>query len=292
MSISSIQSNIDRYRCEINDFSIKIAEKRKRKVDADTKASKAVADARKTKSASTLKSKMSEADRHSKEALKYEKEIADLEKKRSAKEKQLHEEEKKLLKAQAEDEKKRTKERELIDAVYNSKISDITRTVNEVKMEQARLSQIYPLLSVSPEEAYDVFISHASEDKVPFVDNLVAALTERDVKVWYDRNVLTWGKSIRRNIDLGLQHSKFAIVVLSEFYIKKYWTQKEFNALFALGSKYEDFILPIWHNISPEMALSFSPMLSDSIAINSSEFSEEEIANQFVDILNYSNING
>ena len=90
MSISSIQSTIDRYRREINDFSLKIADKRKRKVDAETKASKAVADARKTKSASTLKSKMAEADRHSKEALKFEKEIADLEKKKGSKEKQLH----------------------------------------------------------------------------------------------------------------------------------------------------------------------------------------------------------
>ena len=289
MSISSIQSSINRHRSEINDLSTKIAYKRKRKVDAETKTTKAVAEARKAKSTSTVKSKMSESDRHSKEVLKFEKEIADLEKKRCAKEKQLHIEEKKVHKAQADDEKKRIKERERIDAAHNSKISAITRTVNEVKMEQARLSQIYPLLSVPLEEAYDVFISHASEDKVPFVDGLVAALIEREVKVWYDRNILTWGKSIRMNIDQGLQHSKFAIVVLSEFYIKKYWTQREFNALFALGSKYEGFILPIWHNITAEMAITFSPMLSDSIAINSSNLSVVEIANQFVEILNYSN---
>jgi len=289
MSISSIQSTIDRYRREINDFSIKIADKRKRKVDAETKASKAVADARKTKSASTLKSKMAEADRHSKEALKFEKDIADLERKKGAKEKQLHEEEKKLLKAQADDEKKRTKERESIDAAHNSKISAITRTVNEVKMEQARLSQIYPLLSVSPEEAYDVFISHASEDKVPFVDSLVEALSQRGVKVWYDRKVLTWGKSIRQNIDLGLRQSKFAIIVLSEFYIQKYWTQKEFNALFSLGSQLGDFLLPIWHNITPERAKEFSPMLSDAIALISSDHTIEEIADMFVEKLNYEN---
>ena len=289
MSISTIQSTIDRYRREINDFSLKIADKRKRKVDAETKASKAVADARKTKSASTLKSKMAEADRHSKEALKFEKEIADLEKKKGSKEKQLHEEEKKLLKAQADDEKKRTKERERIDAAHNSKISAITRTVNEVKMEQARLSQIYPLLSVSPEEAYDVFISHASEDKVPFVDSLVDALSQRGVKVWYDRKVLTWGKSIRQNIDLGLRKSKFAIIVLSEFYIQKYWTQKEFNALFSLGAQLGEFLLPIWHNITPERAKEFSPMLSDSIALISSDYTIEEIADMFVEKLNYEN---
>lgn len=291
MSISSIQNTIDRYRKEINDFSTKIATLRKRKVEAEAKAAKAIADARKSKSSSTIKSKMADADRHSKEAARQEKDLATLEKQRAAREKNLLDEEKKLNKAKAEEEKKQAKEREKIDTSHESKIRSLTRTVNYVKLEQERLSKVYPLLSVAPDEAYDVFISHASEDKASFVDALVDALVKRGVKVWYDRNVLTWGKSIRYNIDNGLQQSKYAIVVLSEFYINKYWTQKEFNALFALGSKYEGFILPIWHNISAEMAKQFSPMLSDSIAIKSSDFSVAEIANQFVEILNYTNSN-
>lgn len=151
------------------------------------------------------------------------------------------------------------------------------------------MRQIYPLLNVSSEDAYDVFISHASEDKVPFVDSLVEALLQRGVKVWYDRKILTWGRSIRQNIDLGLRQSKFAIIVLSEFYIQKYWTQKEFNALFSLGSQLGEFLLPIWHNITPERAKEFSPMLSDAIALISSNYTIEEIADMFVEKLNYEN---
>ena len=289
MSISSIQSTIQRYRKEINDLSTKIADKRKRASEAEVKANKAVADARKSKSASILRSKISESERYAKEATKYQKEMADLEKKRAEKDKLLLAEERKLVKEQETEDKKRQKaQQKLIDA-NERKMRSLTQTVKSVQIEQSKIKQIYPLLNVSSDEAYDVFISHASEDKVPFVDGLVEALLQRGVKVWYDRKVLTWGKSIRQNIDLGLRQSKFAIIVLSEFYIQKYWTQKEFNALFSLGSQLGEFLLPIWHNIRPERAKEFSPMLSDAIALISSDYTVEEIADMFVEKLNYEN---
>lgn len=289
MSVSSIQSTIERYRKEINDLSTKIADKRKRGADAQAKADKAYADARRTKSSSTMRSKLSESERYSKEANKYLKDTADLEKKRAAQEKQLIAEEKKLIRTQTDENKKRTQVQNKISAANERKMKSLTQTVRSVQIEQSRLKEIYPLLSVPSEEAYDVFISHASEDKIPFVDTLVEELLQRGVKVWYDRHVLTWGRSIRQNIDAGLRQSKFAIVVLSEHYIQKYWTQKEFNALFSLGSKLGDFILPIWHNITPERANEFSPMLSDSFALKSSDFTIAEIADMFVEKLNYDN---
>lgn len=289
MSISSIQSTIQRYRKEINDLSTKIADKRKRTSEAEAKANKAVSDARKSKSSFTVRSKIAESEKYAKEATKYQKEMADLERKRAEKEKLLLTEEKKLIKEQESEEKKRQKAQQKVAAANERKMKSLTQTVKSVKIEQSKMRQIYPLLNVSSEEAYDVFISHASEDKVPFVDSLVEALLQRGVKVWYDRKILTWGRSIRQNIDLGLRQSKFAIIVLSEFYIQKYWTQKEFNALFSLGSQLGEFLLPIWHNITPERAKEFSPMLSDAIALISSNYTIEEIADMFVEKLNYVN---
>lgn len=289
MSISSIQSTIQRYRKEINDLSTKIADKRKRTSDAEVKANKAVSEARKSKSSSTVRSKIAESEKFAKEATKYQKEMADLERKRAEKEKLLLTEEKKFIKEQESEEKKRQKAQQKVADANERKMKSLTQTVKSVQIEQSKMRQIYPLLNVSSEEAYDVFISHASEDKVPFVDSLVEALLQRGVKVWYDRKILTWGKSIRQNIDLGLRQSKFAIIVLSEFYIQKYWTQKEFNALFSLGSQLGEFLLPIWHNITPERAKEFSPMLSDAIALISSNYTIEEIADMFVEKLNYEN---
>ena len=289
MSISTIQSAIERFRKEINDLSTKIADKRKRAAAAQSKADKAYADARKSKSSSTVRSKISESERYSKEANKHLSDMADLEKKRATKEKQLMAEEKKLTKAQVEEDKKRFKAQQKVSEANERKMKSLTQTVQAVQLEQSKLKEIYPLLSVPSEDAYDVFISHASEDKVPFVDMLVDELLQRGVKVWYDRHVLTWGRSIRQNIDVGLRQSKFAIIVLSEHYIQKYWTQKEFNALFNLGSQLGDFLLPIWHNITPERAKEFSPMLSDSFALKSSDLTVAEIADMFVEKLNYDN---
>lgn len=289
MSITSIQSTIERYRKEISNLSTKIADKRKRASEAEAKANKALADARKSKSATTSRSKISENERYAKDVTKFQKEVADLEKKRAEKEKLLLTEEKKLIKEQEAEDKKRQKAQQKIADANERKIKSLTRTVESVQIEQSKMRQIYPLLSVSLEDAYDVFISHASEDKEPFVDSLVEALLKRGVKVWYDRRILTWGKSIRQNIDSGLRQSKFAIIVLSEHYIQKFWTQKEFNALFSLGSQLGEFLLPIWHNITPERAKEFSPMLSDAIALISSDYTVEEIADMFVEKLNYNN---
>ena len=278
MSVSTIQSTIERYRKEINDLSTKIADKRKRAADAQAKADKASADARKSKSTSTIRSKISESERYYKEANKHLSDMAN-----------LITEEKRLVKAQSDEEKKRIKAQQKISDANERKMKSLTQTVRTVQLEQSKLKAIYPLLTVPSEDAYDVFISHASEDKIPFVDTLVEELLQRGVKVWYDRHVLTWGRSIRQNIDAGLRQSKFAIIVLSEHYIQKYWTQKEFNALFSLGSQLGDFLLPIWHNITPERAMEFSPMLSDSFALKSSDLSVAQISDMFVEKLNYDN---
>lgn len=60
---------------------------------------------------------------------------------------------------------------------------------------------------------WDVFISHASEDKDGLVRGLAHALTAAGLKVWYDEFTLTVGDSLRRSIDLGLAHSEFGVVV-------------------------------------------------------------------------------
>ena len=52
--------------------------------------------------------------------------------------------------------------------------------------------------------AFDVFISHASEDKGRFVDALDTALRERGVTCWYDARAIQLGDDFRRRMDEGL----------------------------------------------------------------------------------------
>jgi TIR domain len=79
------------------------------------------------------------------------------------------------------------------------------------------------------DEKWDVFVSHATEDKNDFVRPLVHRLTERGLKVWFDEFTLKVGDSLRRSIDRGLAASRFGIVVISPDFLRKEWPQRELD---------------------------------------------------------------
>lgn len=117
---------------------------------------------------------------------------------------------------------------------------------------------------------YDVFVSHASEDKDSFVRPLAAALQEQNVEVWYDEYSLNVGDSLRRSIDRGLAQSRFGIVVLSPSFFAKKWTEWELDGLVARqNSGDQRLILPIWHGVTRDDVLGYSPPLADINAIPS-----------------------
>ncbi|HEV2960262.1 MAG TPA: toll/interleukin-1 receptor domain-containing protein [Candidatus Angelobacter sp.] len=125
---------------------------------------------------------------------------------------------------------------------------------------------------------FDVFICHASEDKVSFVDPLAHALQTAGIKVWYDRFVLDWGEDLRSFIDSGLRDCRFGIVVFSKAFLgKKKWTEYELNGLFARETPTEKLILPIWHGVTRGDFLKYSPTLADRLAKDSQNDSIEEI---------------
>lgn len=86
------------------------------------------------------------------------------------------------------------------------------------------------------------------------------------------------GKPTRRSIDQGLANSRFGIVVLSEAFFNKAWTNYELNGLVARHLSGEDLILPIWHNVDYHDVMKFSPSLVDITALKSSEMTIDEIA--------------
>ena len=116
---------------------------------------------------------------------------------------------------------------------------------------------------------WDVFISHASEDKNDFVRPLAEALQKRGLSVWFDEFELKVGDSLRESIDLGLSRSRFGIVVFSPHFFEKEWPQKELNGLVTREMDGTKVILPVWHNIDAEAVRSISPVLADRVAISS-----------------------
>ena len=82
-----------------------------------------------------------------------------------------------------------------------------------------------------PEEEWDVFISHASEDKDAIATPLAEALRAKGLRVWYDDFALKMGDSLRQSIDRGLARSRFGVVILSGYFFQKHWPQQELNGL-------------------------------------------------------------
>lgn len=118
---------------------------------------------------------------------------------------------------------------------------------------------------------WDLFVCHASEDKVEFVSPLAERLKSSGLKVWYDDFALRLGDSLRRSIDEGLAKSRYGIVVLSPSFFKKEWPQKELDGLVARERDGINVILPIWHKIKFSDVVKYSPILADRIAAKSSE---------------------
>lgn len=119
---------------------------------------------------------------------------------------------------------------------------------------------------------WDVFISHASEDKDDVVEPLAKALKDRGLTVWYDRWTLNIGDSLREKIDQGLKQSRFGLVVLSPSFFAKKWPQRELNGLVQreMGGQ-PNVILPIWHQVDQKTVAAYSPPLADKVAGNTKE---------------------
>ena len=115
---------------------------------------------------------------------------------------------------------------------------------------------------------WDVFISHASEDKAAVAMPLANELRRRGLRVWYDEFSLTLGDSLRRSIDLGLARSRFGIVVLSRNFFAKEWPRRELDGLTTRELSGGKVILPIWHGVSQEEVARYSPTIADRLAVH------------------------
>jgi hypothetical protein len=134
---------------------------------------------------------------------------------------------------------------------------------------------------------YDVFVSHASEDKESIVRPLAHALQDEGLTVWYDEFELRIGSSLRRSIDAGLGNSRFGVVVLSESFFKKGWSNYELDGLVTreVAEGGAQLILPLWHRVTNEEVIEYSPSLADKLAIRTSDSTVEEIAAEIAGVV-------
>src|SRR5690242_5369567 len=117
--------------------------------------------------------------------------------------------------------------------------------------------------------AWDVFISHASEDKDVVAIPLAQVFRRAGLRVWLDRQELRIGDSLHEKIDEGLAHSRYGVVIISPSFLAKRFPRKELDGLFAREDTSDHkVILPIWHQVDKVAVANYSPILADRLAGN------------------------
>ncbi len=218
-------------------------------------------------------------------------EINRLNKDKATKVKTLSDKQSKRTKLTQDLNKEEQKERDKVKKEQKEMLSlqqSITREMEKQRAISANNFQSthFQSESLSEDKKYDVFVSHASEDKETFVRPFVEALQSKGIAVWYDEFELRLGDSLRRSIDNGLRNSMHGIVVLSESFFNKEWPQRELDGLFAREVNGAKVILPLWHKISKNEVMNYSPLIADMLAINTTDYTIEEIADKIAQRIN------
>ena len=80
---------------------------------------------------------------------------------------------------------------------------------------------------------YDIFISHASEDKAAIARPIYAACEKLGLKAFLDEDHIAWGQSFTKKINTALGSARTILAVVSSSSVTKEWPLAEMNT--ALG---------------------------------------------------------
>ena len=273
--------SVDYYQRSVNSLDKDIAALEKKKAEADKKYAELSSKISSTQksitprtSASIVASKLKQISGWESDRAKKSAESADLGKKLAEKRQKRNDANLKLQKAQQDEQKKQNREMKRMQESYESRIAQLQ------SMAIPSGVNISSAVDEQDDVQYDVFVSHAWEDKESFVEEFVQELQNLNLRVWYDKKQIKWGDSMRAKIDEGLRKSKFGVAVLSPDYIKegKYWTKAELDGLFQLESVNGKMLLPVWHNLTKKEVMAYSPIIAGKLAMNTASMTPAEIA--------------
>lgn len=277
--------SVEQYQRTVNSLDKEIADLEKKKAEADGKSASAQKRAAsisisKTASASMINSKLHQIEKYKSDAIKAQKDSADLQKKIADKRKKRNDAYLRLQKEQQNEQTRQDVEAKKMQESYEKRI-------RELQMQLIPQTGLVKQDDANDEPDYDVFVSHAWEDKESFVDEFVNELRALGAKVWYDKTQMKWGDSMRAKIDEGLRKSRFGVAVLSPDYIAehKYWTKAELDGLFQMESINGKTLLPIWHNLTKQQVMNFSPIIASKLAMSTATMTPKEIAEEMVRLL-------
>ena len=128
---------------------------------------------------------------------------------------------------------------------------------------------------------YDIFISHASEDKDDIAMPIFNACNLIGISAFLDVKYIKWGDSLTEKINHALGQSKFVLAILSDSSVDKTWPAKEINSALARELAGKQKILPL---IVGKPDLSSVSLLEDKLHIIWTD-NANEIANRIKELV-------
>ena len=287
MSVQSALSSISSTQRDLESLHRQMTSESKKLADKTSRISQINRSITKSTSLSTLQNKQREIQSLERDIVRIQEKQADLAKKIADKTAQLHKSQQQLYSEQS---KEREKEQKNLT-------ESLKRKEREDKAKQDKMLSDINALSKMPlihstimnpttnQPTYDAFISHATEDKEDLVRKLAELLQDNGFSIWYDDFQLRVGDSLRRSIDKGLANSRFGIVILSPYFFAKNWPQYELDGLIAKEMAGGQRILPIWHKVSKDEVIGYSPTLADRVALNTATLSIGELVQKLGEVL-------
>ena len=160
-----------------------------------------------------------------------------------------------------------------------SYFSSIARDKDFLEEMKGIQKKIVPAYQAKMLPEYDVFLSHANADKENFVDELSASLEKLGIRMFYDKTSLEWGDNWKDRILEGTKKAEFAIIVISEHFFDREWTEKELAEFLNRQNRNgQKLILPIIHNITNGDLRKKYPSVADIQTIDSQKYTCDEIA--------------
>jgi hypothetical protein len=92
---------------------------------------------------------------------------------------------------------------------------------------------------------YDIFISHASEDRVAIARPIFEACERLGLKTFLDEEHIAWGETFTKKINIALGAARTVLAVISSTSVAKDWPLTEVNTALTLEVSGDKTVVPL-----------------------------------------------
>lgn len=142
---------------------------------------------------------------------------------------------------------------------------------------------------------YDVFLSFCGVDtRFGFTGNLYKALHERGINAFIDDKKLERGEEITPSLLNAIEHSKIAIIVLSENYAFSSFCLDELSKILDCMKEMGQLVWPVFYQVDPSDVRKLSGTYGEAMAMHEQRFKDnlDRLINWKIALYEVANLSG